>query len=68
MEKRSLAYDLALKFAECKLQEVLLGPPKPEYEGMDHQMILYLFFEEAYVRYMNMDEKYFDFSDVEKND
>ncbi|MBR5428588.1 MAG: hypothetical protein IK118_09590 [Clostridia bacterium] len=68
MEKRSLAYDLAIKYAECKLQEILLGLPNPEYKDMDHHLMLYLFFEEAYVRYMNMDEKYFDFSDVEKTD
>ena len=67
MDKRKLAYDLAMNYARCKLQEILLGMPKREYNGMDHIQALYVFFEEGYVRYMTMDDKYFDFSDVEIN-
>lgn len=65
VDKKKLAYDLAMNYAKCKLQEILLGMPKPEYKGMDHIQMLYIFFEEAYVRYMTMDEKYYDFTDVE---
>lgn len=64
--KKKLAYDLAMRYAECKLQEILLGAPRPGYRDADHQQLLYLFFEDAYVRYLNMDDRYFDFSDVEK--
>lgn len=66
LDKKKLAYDLAVNYASCKLQEILLGMPKPEYKDMDHIQVLYIFFEEAYVRYMNMDDRYFDFSDVEE--
>ena len=64
MDKEKLAYDLAMTYAKCKLNEILVGPPRPENRETDQKLLLYLFFEEAFVSYMNMDDRYFDFSDL----
>ncbi len=68
MDKDRISYDLAMRYAECKLNEVFMGVPCEEYRFTDKKQLLYLFFEEAYVYYLNMSDESFDFSDVLHNE